>query len=47
MQIITDMAEWSKQPFRPEMSLTGWLAFTGLIIVAIILWHQIIRFIVD
>lgn len=47
MQLITDMTEWSSKPFRPDMSLTGWLAFVGLIIVAIILWQQIIRFIIE
>lgn len=47
MQIVTDMAEWSKKPFSEEMSLKGWIAFVGLIIVAIVFWQQIIRFIVD
>lgn len=47
MKLFKDMADWSKEPFRSDMNLTGWLMFIGLIIVAIILWQQVIRFIID
>lgn len=39
------MDEWSKKPFSSDMSLKGWIAFIGLLLVAVILWQQIIKFI--
>lgn len=47
MNIFTEMHEWSKQPYKSDMNLKGWLAFTGLIIVLIVLWNQVIKFIID
>lgn len=45
MQIFKDMADWSHRPFRPDMSLLGWISFIGLILIAIILWQQTIKLI--
>lgn len=47
MNIFTEMHEWSKLPYSPDMDLKGWLAFIGLLIVITVLWMQVIRFIID
>lgn len=47
LNIFTDVYDWSKHPFKSDMDLKGWLAFTGLIIILIVLWTQVIKFIID
>lgn len=47
MNIFTEVHDWSKKPFSDEMSLKGWFAFIGMMIIITILWRQIINFIID
>lgn len=47
MQIFTEMHEWSKKPFSPDMDLGSWIAFIGLLLVITVLWTQVIRFIIN
>lgn len=47
MNIIEEMHDWSKKPYSSDMSLKGWIAFIGLLLVVTILWRQVINFIID
>lgn len=47
LNIFTEIHDWSKKPYSAEMSLKGWFAFIGMLLVVTIMWHQIIRFIID
>lgn len=39
--------KWWKQPFNVQGSVTTWFLFLGLIIVIVIAWNQILRFILE
>jgi|GEM_PF-2960628 len=41
--VITNIKNWATSPFSQQMDLTHWFLFTGLIIVAIILWTLILK----
>ncbi len=41
--VITGLKNWATTPFSTRMDLTHWFLFTGLIIVAVILWSLILR----
>jgi hypothetical protein len=41
--VVSSLKDWIRQPFDAQMSLKGWLLFTGLIIVAVILWTMVLR----
>lgn len=43
--VVTGVGGWIKQPLTDstEMSALDWLLFTGLIIVAIILWTMVLK----
>lgn len=47
MNVFTEMYDWSKKPYSQDMSLKGWIAFIGMLLVLTILWNQVIRFIID
>lgn len=47
MNVFSEMVDWSKKPFSSDMSLKGWIAFIGMLLVIMVLWQQIIRFITD
>ena len=40
MQSLTD---WLQKPFSQDQSALKWFLFVGLIVVALILWGQILR----
>jgi hypothetical protein len=35
--------EWLKKPYHEEMSVVGWFAFSGLLLVIGFMWATIIR----
>lgn len=39
--------KWWAQPFNATGSVTNWFLFLGLIIVIIIAWNHILRFIIE
>lgn len=45
--LIGSLADYAAHPFKNDMSLTGWFAFTGLIVVFIIIWASILKAIKD
>ena len=47
MNIITEMHDWSKKPYQSDMSALHWALFIGLLMVAVILWRQVIHFIIE
>lgn len=47
MNLFEEMHDWAKKPYSEDMSLKGWIAFIGLLIVITILWRQVINFIID
>lgn len=41
--VVTNINNWLKQPFVSTMSVTGWAAFMGLLIVLAIAWGFVLR----
>lgn len=39
--------KWWAQPFQSNMSGTGWLLFLGLLIIIVIAWNTILRFVTE
>lgn len=39
--------KWWEQPFKSDMSGTGWLLFLGLVIIIIIAWNTVLRFVTE
>jgi len=40
---MEQLTQWLAQPFNSSQSAIGWFLFVGLIVVALILWGQIIK----
>lgn len=45
--IASSVAQWAAQPFKSDMSVSGWALFLGLLIVIVILWNKVIGEIVE
>jgi hypothetical protein len=41
--LVTELQTWAIQPFNETMNIRGWIEFTGLIIVASILWFMALK----
>lgn len=41
--VIQNIQAWLSHPFSTKMGLKGWFAFTGLVLVAVIIWILILR----
>lgn len=39
--------KWWERPFTSDMSGTGWVLFLGLLIVIIIGWNTVVKFITE
>lgn len=35
--------KWWKQPFAADASASGWVLFTGFILIVIFLWTRVLR----
>lgn len=40
---IDNLKGWVAQPFNTQMSLSHWFLFTGLVLVAVVLWIMILH----
>ena len=43
--ILTRLTNWAAHPFKTDMSVMGWVMFSGLIICAAILWSRVVSLI--
>jgi hypothetical protein len=41
--VISSLKSWASQPFSTQMNLGSWTAFTGLVIVLVVLWIMVLR----
>lgn len=41
--IFQDVKQWAAQPFKVDMSVTGWFLFFGLIIAISVGWQLVFR----
>lgn len=48
MQNFTAMIQkWWAQPFQSGMSVSGWFLFLGLLLIIVIAWNLILRFVTE
>lgn len=46
-QFSAMIQKWWAQPFNAQGSVTNWFLFLGLVIVILIAWRSILRFILE
>lgn len=39
----SSVSEWAQQPFALDMDLLHWGLFTGLVVIAAIMWMQVLH----
>lgn len=42
-----NVADWWAQPFNTQGSVINWFLFVGLLIVIIIAWNTVLRFVTE
>jgi hypothetical protein len=45
--VVDDLKETWRHPFRADMSAVDWFLFVGLLLVIMVLWRIILRHIVE
>jgi len=46
MHLLDSISTWLKAPFQSNQSAYKWVLFVGLLIVASLMWHMILLYIV-